>query len=301
VRESIVARVRSAGGAAVVVSTLTATGIALLLDTVKPRVALAGLTAFLLALLAIRGNLAAATVGAAGLLAQIVAWGVRTHVPPTEIGVHLVVNGSVAGLGFLCRYLLIRIVRRERAHRKAAARSTLAAQVAEDSAHLAADELAVVRSEVSPLLAALRDGVPLDSAALAELAVTEAAIRDRIRVPRLQTAGLPQAIRRAREHSVSVHLMGHADDERLRRHHAHRVRRRRRGHRSAVEDCRAMGATSASAALTRSAGANPMLSPRRPPETYTVLSPSADSSTTHGCRLRWPSGEMPPTTYPVTR
>lgn len=199
---------------ATVVATLMATGLALLLDTVEPRAALAGLTAFILALLAIRGNLAAAAIGAAGMLAEIVAWGMYTQTAAAEVGVHLVVNASVAGVGFLCRLLLVRIVNRERAHRRAEARSTLAAQVAQESARLAAAELALVRHEVLPLLTALRDGVPLDRAALDELAVTEAAIRDRIRVPRLQAAGLPRAIRSARERGVGVHLMGHPDDER---------------------------------------------------------------------------------------
>lgn len=199
---------------AAVTATLTSAGLALLFDTLEPRAALAGLTAFVLALLAIRGNLAAAALGAAGMLAQIVAWGARREVPAAEVWIHLGVNGAVAGAGFLCHFLLLTIVRRERGHRRAEARSTLVAQVAQESARLATAELELVRREVAHLLTALRDGAPLGTAALDELAVTEASIRDRIRVPRLQSAGLPQAIRSARERGVSVHLMGHADDER---------------------------------------------------------------------------------------
>lgn len=203
-----------AAAGSTVVATLASAGLALLFDTGEPRAALAGLAAFLLALLAIRGNLPQAALGTVGMLGQIVAWGLRTQVSGAEIWSHLCVNGAVVATGFLCRYLLVRIVERERAHRRAEARSTLAAQVAQESARLAAAELAVVRDEASPLLAALRAGVPFGPADLAELAVTEAAIRDRIRVPRLQSAGIPQEIRRARERGVSVHLMGHADDER---------------------------------------------------------------------------------------
>src|SRR5216683_1125432 len=59
-----------------------------------------------------------------------------------------------------------------------------------------------------------------------------------------------------------------------------------------------MSATTASAARTRSLGASSISSPRRPPLQKTVAKPSAAESITTGMRLRWPSGEMPPTTYP---
>ncbi len=59
-----------------------------------------------------------------------------------------------------------------------------------------------------------------------------------------------------------------------------------------------MSATTASAARTRSLGASSISSPRRPPLQKTVAKPSAAESITIGMRLRWPSGEMPPTTYP---
>ena len=60
--------------------------------------------------------------------------------------------------------------------------------------------------------------------------------------------------------------------------------------------CRPMLATVASVARTRSAGASSISRPRRPPLQNTVANRSADSSTTTGSRLRWPTGEMPPAT-----
>ena len=62
-----------------------------------------------------------------------------------------------------------------------------------------------------------------------------------------------------------------------------------------------MLATLASAAWTRSAGAISISSPRRPPLQNTVAKLIADASSTTGSRLRWPTREMPPATYPVAR
>ena len=62
-----------------------------------------------------------------------------------------------------------------------------------------------------------------------------------------------------------------------------------------------MPATVAPAARTRSAGASSISSPRRPALQNTVPNPIAEESTTTGSRLRWPTGEMPPATYPVAR
>jgi hypothetical protein len=62
-----------------------------------------------------------------------------------------------------------------------------------------------------------------------------------------------------------------------------------------------MPATVAPVARTRSAGASSISRPRRPALQNTVPKPSAETSTTTGSRLRWPTGEMPPATYPVAR
>ena len=62
-----------------------------------------------------------------------------------------------------------------------------------------------------------------------------------------------------------------------------------------------MPATVAPAARTRSAGVSSISSPRRPALQNTVPNPIAEESTTTGSRLRWPTGEMPPATYPVAR
>ena len=51
----------------------------------------------------------------------------------------------------------------------------------------------------------------------------------------------------------------------------------------------------------RSCGRSSICRPRRPALTRIVSQSSADASTTVGSRLRWPSGLIPPTTYPVAR
>ena len=62
-----------------------------------------------------------------------------------------------------------------------------------------------------------------------------------------------------------------------------------------------MSATVALVARTRSAGVSSISRPRRPALQNTVPKPSAEESTTTGSRFRWPTGEMPPATYPVAR
>ena len=62
-----------------------------------------------------------------------------------------------------------------------------------------------------------------------------------------------------------------------------------------------ISATVALAAFTRSAGASSISRPRRPALQNTVPNPIAEESSTTGSRLRWPTGEMPPATYPVAR
>ena len=57
-----------------------------------------------------------------------------------------------------------------------------------------------------------------------------------------------------------------------------------------------MGAMIAPVTETRSAGAIPRSSPRRPADTYTTSYAVAVSSTTVGSGRFWPTGEMPPMT-----
>jgi hypothetical protein len=63
----------------------------------------------------------------------------------------------------------------------------------------------------------------------------------------------------------------------------------------------AIAAIVAPAAVTRSAGASSICRPRCPPLQNTVSYSSADESITTGMRLRSPSGDMPPVTYPAAR
>ena len=63
----------------------------------------------------------------------------------------------------------------------------------------------------------------------------------------------------------------------------------------------AIAATAAPVSSTRSCGRSSICSPRLPALTRIVSQPSALSSTVVGSRFRWPSGLIPPTTYPVVR
>ena len=64
---------------------------------------------------------------------------------------------------------------------------------------------------------------------------------------------------------------------------------------------RPMGAETASVSFDRSCGESSTSRPRRPAETQIVSWAFADASSTVRSLLRWPSGEMPPRTYPVVR
>lgn len=57
-----------------------------------------------------------------------------------------------------------------------------------------------------------------------------------------------------------------------------------------------IGAVVALSTVTRSCGLTPTLRPRLPPDTRISSNCRALSSSTVLCRVRWPSGEMPPTT-----
>jgi hypothetical protein len=62
-----------------------------------------------------------------------------------------------------------------------------------------------------------------------------------------------------------------------------------------------MPATFAPVALIRSAGAISICRPRRPAQQNIAASSSAEASMTMGSRRFCPTGEIPPTTYPVAR
>src|ERR1700759_3262344 len=62
-----------------------------------------------------------------------------------------------------------------------------------------------------------------------------------------------------------------------------------------------ISAVTASVSRTRSCGCTEISKPRLPALHSTRSQPSAEASTTVGNRFRCPSGEIPPSTYPVER
>lgn len=169
---------------------------------------------FLLGLLVTRGHLIIGAAGLAGYLAVLLYWGGQSDAPQGELVARMVIAACMTGLGYLWRFLIDRVTARELAHQTELADAALAATIAADSARRTAEDLRSVRDEAVPVLELLRDGGQLPPGAHQLLAITEASIRDRIRVPRLQTPPLYRAVRQARERGVGVHLIGEASDPR---------------------------------------------------------------------------------------
>ncbi|HMR48238.1 MAG TPA: hypothetical protein PKE40_06420 [Arachnia sp.] len=169
---------------------------------------------FLLGWLVVRGNTVIGTFGSAVLLGLFLAWGLRTDAAATDVVSRMAIAAVLTNLGHLWSYLVDQVAARELMYRAELADATLAADRAVESAKRTADDLRSIRDEAQALLERLRDDGRISTDAHQELVVTEASIRDRIRVPRLLVPELRLAIRRARERFVSVHLVGEATDVR---------------------------------------------------------------------------------------
>lgn len=175
-------------------------------DELHPQIFVASL--LVLGLLAVRGNVTAPLVAAGGSVLVAIGWAITYDIAPVAAVVRFLALVAVP-LGYLWRFQAVRLAQRERRYRSAAARAEFAAQATREADGQAAAELRLVGEEAMDVLTRLRDGLGVEQA---ELVITEASIRDRIRAPQLQNERLRRAVRAARGRGVRVLEMGRAAD-----------------------------------------------------------------------------------------
>lgn len=163
---------------------------------------------YLVAFVIPRGNIVAGAVGGSLVIGYALGWGLTAD--PSGAGLVFLLGvpvGSVAA-GMVWRLALRWIVRRERAHRDAGALAADRAAAADEAIDASRREFADIRAEVGPLLARIGAGESIDEAMRTQLAVVEAAIRDRIRAPHLQHPLLVEELARLRARGVAVVVLG---------------------------------------------------------------------------------------------
>ncbi len=176
-------------------------------DTVTHLSALS-FAAYLVAFLIPRGNLVAGAIGSTLLIGAALAWAwPQGPTPGALLRLVAVPLGCVAA-GVLWRFVLHRIVGRERAHRSSAARSAESSAASAEALEASPTELAAIKGLVVPVLERIAEGDVIDARMRSEVAVVEAAIRDRIRLPHLQDPGLVAEVERLRRLGVEVVLLG---------------------------------------------------------------------------------------------
>lgn len=167
-------------------------------------------TAYLMALLFVRGNPVASGVGVLVHLVIVGTWA-GTGAVPADMLAHVLLASLIAGtVAVVWRVTLSTIVAREHEHRSDAAKHERQIQAEHEAAERSARELELVRSKASDVLARLSAGEPLDDAFRTEIAMVEGGIRDRIRSPRMQHPVLTREIDAARAQGTSVTML--ADD-----------------------------------------------------------------------------------------
>ncbi|MBN9192156.1 hypothetical protein [Microbacterium sp.] len=202
--------------AAVTAVALAATVVAVVTTTHAADVWLLDFSTYLLALMLARGNPAFGLAGGAGQVLFVVGWGTATAQPPSGIVAMLAIPMLSFVLGVVWRVVLRWIVARERAHRSEQARAERQAAAAEVATRRFRRELAEVRAEVLPVLAELRDGIPIDDDVHARVAVLEGTIRDRMRAPTLTHPLVTTAAAVARARGVRVALLAPASERPVR-------------------------------------------------------------------------------------
>lgn len=167
---------------------------------------------YLIALLIARGSGRAAAAGAALLIGAAAMIGRAQSADVHEVAGALFIPVLALVVGVVWRAILRQIVTQERAHRSLAVRAARDIRIAHEAASRYHDELDTIREQAGPLLRAIADGEPLDPARRRELAITEAALRDRVRSPGLTHPTLTSAISERRQAGVRVVLLGDTED-----------------------------------------------------------------------------------------
>lgn len=167
-----------------------------------------------LTILATRGRLLIAGLGYVALVGMLVYSHLLTDGSAAQLLERVVITTCAIGMGFVARFHINRVAARELLARIELADAKALAEMAAELARRTVDDLDAVRQEALPMRRLLEEHGRIGSEKYQQLVVTEASIRDRIRVPRLHTPELCRAIRQARERYVRVHIIGEASDTR---------------------------------------------------------------------------------------
>lgn len=170
--------------------------------------------AYLAALLLPRGNVRTGLVSGALIGMLGLGWAIHSEASTSQLIDLLALPLLALVVGGTWRWLLARIVARELTYNRDTERAAMATRIADASAAATQAELTEIGNEVGGLLRAIRDGRQLDDDLLAEISITEADLRDRIRSPNLRDACLRTAIDRARRRGVNVLLLGNSPHQR---------------------------------------------------------------------------------------
>ncbi|MFJ6653853.1 hypothetical protein ACIQLJ_13770 [Microbacterium sp. NPDC091313] len=197
-------------GAAAVVSALAAwVGLAAVLLGAEVWVIANAVT--MAAIIFARGNLRWASAGVlAGVLPLVVA-GAVGRVSSGDLIYVLGVAGLMVPSAILWRPALLSILRRERRHRTVEARAELEGEASAIALAEYTRQLQRIRADAAPLLERLATADELDAGEVTELAVTEGAIRDRMRSPLARDERLIASIGAARRRGVRVLLLWDGD------------------------------------------------------------------------------------------
>jgi hypothetical protein len=167
-------------------------------------------SSYLTSALAVRGRERGAVVGFCLPAAVLVGWGVQAG-RLGEVAVALPLPLAALVVTFSWRRMLVRDA--VEVDEQVGAQARLAVRT--DAARLASDRAVRRLGEVAdlarPSLAALAAGAPVDGATRADLVVVEAAVRDRVRAPRLTADPLRSACAAARRRGVRVVLLDDGD------------------------------------------------------------------------------------------
>jgi len=177
-------------------------------DTAQPW--LLQYTSYLVVMAIPRGNVRTGVVGGALMLTLTLWWAIGSGADAEHLTFAL--NPVIAVLvGLLWLSFLRRTVAREIRAESVAEHARNETKAAEAAERVYRAELGRIDTIASPVLRFIAEGRPVDAAARHDLAVTEATVRDRIRVPQLQDPVLIAAIERARRRDVTVVLIGEPD------------------------------------------------------------------------------------------
>ena len=163
---------------------------------------------YLVAFLLPRGNLVVGGVGSVLVIGYAAAWGLTEDPTGTDLFLLLGIPVGCLVAGIVWRLVLRSLVRKERAHRGAAAQASERASASEEATVASRLELADIREATSSLLSMIGEGASIDEAMRTRLTLVEASVRDRIRAPQLRHPRVAAESARLRAIGVTVVLLG---------------------------------------------------------------------------------------------